>query len=1021
MGTSWTNYGAVDRHDASSCTSPYYETLAYTSGSFYAAMTADDANYVTWEVQNGDDYRYLYCSGFTDFHSAIPYPNHYITNVRVDYRFSILSSWADDEIDDVQLCFKWSSGGSGYVGGSLGDVIKDTEYAGSLYCTDSNLLDNLNNHLYYMNEIYWVVHMHYGIGTSTVQLDYLNFHYEYEYAVVPGVPQNLTATPSSTSVTLNWVPPASDGGAAITSYRIYNQYTSIGTTTGTSYTVSSLTPGTTYIFRVAAINSIGTGPLTGVSVTTLRVPYPITNLAFTPLANQIRLTWSAPANGGSPITTYRIFRDGSLFTSTTALTYTNTGVGQGVFHNYTVAAVNAIGQASQSNLAQAHSLGAPLAPSINASTRGIRSIAVGWNTPYNMGDAIQSYKVYFENGTPFQTFGPGIHSCNLTSLLTNTTYGLYITAINSLGEGSPSAINRTRTFDVAQAPVTLPGTRGIRSVTFAWNEPAFTEGLPVTGYELFVDGVFNISVSGGELSHNFTGLGNNETHEYRVRAITATGKGSLSAINTMRTFDVAQAPVTLPGTRGIRSATFEWNEPAFTEGLPVTGYELFVDGVFNISASGDELSHNFTGFGNNETHEYRVRAITAVGAGLLSPSCSIATMAIPGMPSLVAIAGALKQVNLTWAAPGSDGGTPIAGYRVYRDGSSIGMVSSSTRSYVDIGLDDGTTHTYQVAAFNIIGESLPSLTMSAITFDKPGYPVSLQATTGIRQITIIWQAPAVSGGTPVTAFRIYKDGALIIEVLASQLTYTDTNVGGIETHVYHVTAVNVVGESVPSGSIRATSQGTFLDQFSKDGYLYYILAGCFGLFIAIGVSAARKKKVALTTGKNATRSKKKPIPYVSPTPQDVGSKPQDRSDAAVQIATTSTSPPIPYVNPTPQDVESKPQDRSDAAGRTAGTSTNTSPASQEDSEPTIIDESINPISSSTTAIMFCAACMKRILVRAPVDLETATCGTCYSPIARVVACPHCNAELFINKNTLLAASGGELRCGNCNSLFSFNL
>jgi PKD repeat protein len=86
----------------------------------------------------------------------------------------------------------------------------------------------------------------------------------------PGAPTGLTASGGNAQVSLSWTAPASNGGVNITSYKVYRG-TSAGTetllTTGgcsslgavLSCTDSGLTNGTTYYYKVSAVNSIGEG------------------------------------------------------------------------------------------------------------------------------------------------------------------------------------------------------------------------------------------------------------------------------------------------------------------------------------------------------------------------------------------------------------------------------------------------------------------------------------------------------------------------------------------------------------------------------------------------------------------------------------------------------------------------------------------------------------------------------------------------------------------------------------------
>jgi subtilase family serine protease len=187
----------------------------------------------------------------------------------------------------------------------------------------------------------------------------------------PGAPRNLSATAGNASVTLTWSAPSSNGGAAITSYDVYRSTTSgttrIATTGGSaaSYT-DTVANGTTYYYEVAAVNKVGTGPLSNQASATptlvATVPSAPQNLtAKTDASRGVDLAWSAPSsNGGSAITSYQIYRGTRLgqesYYATISCTlascaYANTSTRRGTTYYYELVAVNKVGTGPLSNQA----------------------------------------------------------------------------------------------------------------------------------------------------------------------------------------------------------------------------------------------------------------------------------------------------------------------------------------------------------------------------------------------------------------------------------------------------------------------------------------------------------------------------------------------------------------------------------------------------------------------------------------------------------------------------------------------
>ena len=143
---------------------------------------------------------------------------------------------------------------------------------------------------------------------------------------VPNAPINLTAHAGDGQVTLEWSPPFSNGGKAITGYQYrqktdsgngWNAWTDIENSDENtiSYTVESLANGTIYTFQVRAENSEGKGkaareadatPAAGLAET---VPTAPRGLIAQSGDRQATLQWTAPeSDGGSAITGYQYRR-----------------------------------------------------------------------------------------------------------------------------------------------------------------------------------------------------------------------------------------------------------------------------------------------------------------------------------------------------------------------------------------------------------------------------------------------------------------------------------------------------------------------------------------------------------------------------------------------------------------------------------------------------------------------------------------------------------------------------------------
>jgi hypothetical protein len=150
---------------------------------------------------------------------------------------------------------------------------------------------------------------------------------------VPSSPVLPSATGTNSQVALTWGLPLDNGGAAITNYLVEyssnsgSTWNSVSRTASTSRfeTITSLTNGTDYLFRISAINSVGTGnPSSAASATPSTTASAPTSLIATPGNAQVSLAFTAGSNGGSALTDYVIEYSSNAGSSWSTFTHSAT-------------------------------------------------------------------------------------------------------------------------------------------------------------------------------------------------------------------------------------------------------------------------------------------------------------------------------------------------------------------------------------------------------------------------------------------------------------------------------------------------------------------------------------------------------------------------------------------------------------------------------------------------------------------------------------------------------------------------
>ena len=313
-----------------------------------------------------------------------------------------------------------------------------------------------------------------------------------------------------------------------------------------------------------------------------------------------------------------------------------------------------------------------------------------------------------------------------TGLTNDVAYYYLLRAVNSAGAGVPTA--EISAAPVPSAPPAAPqnfmAAASSGQITLSW------DSIPGVTYELFhattpgidVDDVNVMRISPVTSPYVHTGLTNNTTYYYLLRAVNSFGAGVPTAeISEAPDPDAPPAaPQNFMAAASPGQITLSWDS------IPGVTYELFhattpgidVDDVNVMRISPVTSPYVHTGLTNNTTYYYLLRAVNSFGAGV--PTAEISAVPDPDTPpaapqNFMASASS-GQITLSWdSIPGvtyelfhaTTPGIDVGGVNVMR-------ISPVTSPYVHTGLTNDVRYYYRLRAMNSFGSSIPTAEVSAI-------------------------------------------------------------------------------------------------------------------------------------------------------------------------------------------------------------------------------------------------------------------------------------------------------------------
>lgn len=138
-----------------------------------------------------------------------------------------------------------------------------------------------------------------------------------------------------------------------------------------------------------------------------------------------------------------------------------------------------------------------------------------------------------------------------------------------------------------------------------------------------------------------------------------------------------------------------------------------------------------------------------------NPGSSNPQRTVSSAPRNVVAADGNTITTVSWAAPASDGNSPIDSYTATAtDGSHIFHCDAipPALSCPISGLTNGANYAVTVVAHNSAGSSAPSAAVSAKPATVPDAPTSLSAVAGDQSANLSWTAPQNNGGSQILSY-----------------------------------------------------------------------------------------------------------------------------------------------------------------------------------------------------------------------------------------------------------------------------
>ncbi|XP_070686293.1 titin-like [Pempheris klunzingeri] len=682
----------------------------------------------------------------------------------------------------------------------------------------------------------------------------------------PGKPEAVVITREN--ITLQWAKPKNDGGSTITGYVVEKKELPDGrwmkanftNVIENQFTITGLTGGQSYEFRVTAKNGAGVWSMPSESVTiiaqdVIEGPTAFIDPKFKSTTVQSGETFVVEADYfGKPLPQVTWLKDGKEIDKTTqrmevknTLTHTTltvrdcTRVDGG---HFVLNLSNTGGTTIISVNVKVLDRPGPPDGLLKVKVVSAEKCTLHWNPPLNDGGASVSHYIIEKRETSRVTWtGVEPHveavSYKVTKLVPGKEYIFRIAAVNKFGvgeflESDPFIAQNPFTTPSAPSTPTASAVTG-DSIMLTWERPETDGGSEIDGYILEKrdrEGVRWTKCNKrrlNDLRFRCTGLTEGHYYQFRVLAENAAGVGAPSEPSEYIKVCEATYPPGPPTNPKVTdhscsTVTLTWSKPIYDGGAAINGYAVEMkeaaedEWITCTPSTGvEEPKYTVKRLRENARYNFRIRAMNAVGVGEhVDLPGSVVAAEKPEAPEIELDASLRKIVGVRACSMlrlfVTIRGRPEPEVKWSKEGGTLSERAQIevTNSYTELLIENvnrSDTGKYVLTAENYSGSK--SAFINVRVLDSPGAPTNLEVKDVKRDsVSISWEAPLIDGGAKISHYIVEKREEAR-KAFASVCTNCVRNSYKIDNlqegcfYYFRVLAVNEFGTGLPAETSEA--------------------------------------------------------------------------------------------------------------------------------------------------------------------------------------------------------------------------